>query len=198
MAIESAPVPSRPEASNFETPPANARIHARRIGRTSGTLDGGTDVAVGRGMQPGPQCPKILFAIAAAATLTIADQRTSRAESAPALPGFASLGQVLLDKDGCASCPVVFATSRRHRAFAFASDSPFPVNQSGRIEVTCANGSTYHVFLHSPLRSGLFQVVSNDCVNLDAKQVTLTITSVSLSPQDAERTVALLAYASFA
>jgi hypothetical protein len=122
---------------------------------------------------------------------------TSHAETAPSLPGFSTLGQVSIDKTGCPSCPAVVATSKRHRAFALASDSPFPVILSGRIEVACADGTTYHVFLSSPRRGGPFQVVPNTCVNLDSKEITLTVTSVGLSPADAERTVGLIAYGSF-
>jgi hypothetical protein len=53
------------------------------------------------------------------------------------------------------------------------------------------------VFLNSPRRGGLFQVIPNSCVNLDSKEMKLTVTSVGLSPADAERTVALVAYGSF-
>jgi hypothetical protein len=119
------------------------------------------------------------------------------AEAAPSLPGFATLGQVSVDKTGCASCPATIATSKRHRAFALASDSPFPVVLSGRVEVTCGDGTTYHLFLQSPHRGGPFQVVRNSCANLDSKEITLTVTSVGLSPADAERTVDLIAYGSF-
>lgn len=148
-------------------------------------------------MRSGRRCLKILVAIAAGAMFSIGDHDASRADTAPALSGFAPLGQVVIDKTGCSSCPVVFTTGKRHRAFAFASDSPFPISQTGRIDVACANGSSYHVFLQSPVRSGPFQLVPNNCVNLDTKQVTLTITSVSLSPPDLEKTVTLLAYGSF-
>lgn len=136
-----------------------------------------------------------LFAIVA--LFSIAQPRTSRADAAPSLPGFASLGQVVVDKDGCASCPLVITTEKRHRAFALASDSPFPVHLTGRVDVVCANGSTYHVFLSSPRGGGPFQLVRNDCVNLETKDVTLTVTSVGLSPADAERKVAVIAYGSF-
>jgi hypothetical protein len=121
---------------------------------------------------------------------------TSRADSPPALSGFAPLGQVVLDKNGCTSCPAVFATARRHRAFALASDSPFPVHQIGRVDVACANGSDYHVFLQSTVRGGPFQLVPNLCVNLDSKEVKVTVTSVTLSPPDEDRTVALMTYGS--
>ena len=129
--------------------------------------------------------------------LSLTRPSTSRAESAPSLPGFAPLAQVVVDKDGCSSCPLVIKTNKRHRVFALASDSPFPVTLSGRVDVTCANGVSYHVFLQSPNRGGPFQLVPNSCVNLDSKEVTMTVTSVSLAPADAERTVTVFAYGSF-
>jgi len=138
------------------------------------------------------------FGVMAAVSLaTLAVPNTSQADSQPAIAGYAGLGQVLIDKNGCASCPAVFTTGRRYRAFALVSDTPFPINQTGRVDVTCGTGTSYHVFLQSPLRSGPFQVIPNNCVNLDSKDVKLTITSVSLSAQDAEKTVALMAYGSF-
>lgn len=121
-----------------------------------------------------------------------------KAEEVPSLPGFASLGQVAIDKDGCASCPAIISTSKRHRTFALASDSPYPVMLSGRVEITCANGSTYHVLLQSTRRGGPFQLIPNSCVNLESKSLTVTITSVGLTPADAERTVTLIAYGNFA
>lgn len=132
-----------------------------------------------------------------ATLLSVARPSTSRADTAPSLPGFATLGQVLVDKTGCTSCPLVLPTDKRHRAFALASDSPFPVTLSGRVDVTCGNGATYHVFLQSPHRGGPFQLLPNSCVNLETKDVTVTVTSVGLSPADAERKVAVIAYGSF-
>jgi hypothetical protein len=132
--------------------------------------------------------------------VSVATHDTSHAESPPALPalpGFTGLGQVLVDKTGCASCPAVFVTSKRHRGFALASDTPFPISQSGRVDVTCTEGTTYHVFLYSPRHGGVFQLIPNSCVNFDSKEIKLTVTSVSLSPADAERSVALVAYGSF-
>jgi hypothetical protein len=135
--------------------------------------------------------------MAVAALFSIGGEGTSRAEDAPPLAGFSPLGQVLLDKSGCPSCPAVFATNKRHRAFGLASDSPFPVSQSGQLDVTCTSGASYHYFLRPATRGGLFQLVPNMCVNLDSKEIKLTITSVGLSPPDAERTVTLVAYGSF-
>ena len=130
--------------------------------------------------------------------VALAQPSTSQAaEEAPSLSGFATLGQVSVDRTGCQSCPAVITTSKRHRMFALASDSPFPVVLAGRIDVTCADGSTYHHFLSSPRRGGPFQVLQNTCVNLDSKEITLTVTSVGLAPPDAERTVGLIAYGSF-
>lgn len=139
----------------------------------------------------------LLALFALVIVFSVARPRTSRAEGAPSLPGFSTLGQVAIDKTGCPSCPRVISTDQRHRAFALASDSPFPVMLSGRLEVTCANGASYHVFLQSPRRGGPFQLVPNTCVNLDTKELTFTVTSVGLSPADAERTVSVIAYGSF-
>ena len=140
---------------------------------------------------------RALGVLAVVLSLSLARPRPSHAESAPSLPGFATLGQVLVDKSGCPSCPLVLATEKRHRVFAFASDSPFPVLLSGRVEVTCAGGASYHVFLSSPRGGGPFQIVPNTCPNLESKEITLVVTSVGLSPADAERKVALIAYGSF-
>jgi len=129
--------------------------------------------------------------------LSVARPSIGRAETAPSLPGFSALGQVVVDKNGCSSCPHVLPTDKRHRNFALASDSPFPVMLSGRLDVTCANGTSYQVFLQSPRRGGPFQIVPNACTNLESKELTLTITSVGLSPADAERTITLFAYGSF-
>ena len=116
---------------------------------------------------------------------------------APALPGWQPLGEVRLDRNGCAGCPAVIAMNQPHRRFGLASDSPSPVTLSGRIDVSCANGTTYNTLLQSPRRGGLFQIVPNACVNLEAKEIKLTITSVVLSPQDQDRTVGLYVYAAF-
>lgn len=121
----------------------------------------------------------------------------SRAESAPSLPGYATLGQVSVDKSGCSSCPLVLTTTKRHRTFALASDSPFPVSLSGALEVTCDDGATYQFPLRSPHRGGPFQIVPNTCANLASKEVKLTVTSVGLSPADAERSIGLIVYGSF-
>lgn len=140
---------------------------------------------------------RALGLLAVVVLLSIGRPRTGHAETAPSLPGFSPLGQVVVDKSGCPSCPVVITTEKRHRTFALASDSPFPVVLSGRVEVTCANGASYHVFLNSPRRGGPFQIVPNSCPNLESKEITLVVTSVGLSPADAERTVALIVYGSF-
>lgn len=140
---------------------------------------------------------KLVGAVATVALFTVVGHDTSRADSTPTLPGWMALGQVTLDKTGCSSCPAVITTSRRHRGFGLASDTPFALTQTGRVDVTCADGWSYHVFLQSPRRGGLFQVIPNSCVNLDSKEIKLTITSVGLSPPDAERTVSLITYGSF-
>lgn len=53
------------------------------------------------------------------------------------------------------------------------------------------------MFLASSLRGGPFQVIPNTCSSLDSKEIKITVTSVGLSPPDAERSVALMAYGSF-
>lgn len=107
--------------------------------------------------------------------------------------GRTSLGQVSLDKSGCASCPATFATPSRYPTFALASDTPFPINLSGRIDVNCTDGSRYDVFLSSPMRGGVFQTIPNLCVNYDSKSLKLAITTVGLSDPDKDRTVTLTA-----
>ena len=138
-----------------------------------------------------------LVGVAAAVTLTtFAVEDTSRADSQPAISGYAGLGQVLIDKNGCSSCPATFQTSRRYKGFALVSDTPYPINQTGRVDVTCEKGTSYHVFLQSSLRSGPFQLIPNNCIGNETKELKLTISSVSLSSQDADKTVALMAYGS--
>lgn len=137
------------------------------------------------------------IAVATLTCLSVAVPTSSRAEDVPSLAGYATLGHVTVDKNGCASCPAVIRTSKRHRAFVIASDSPFPVVLSGRVDVTCSNGATYQVFLNSPRRGGPFQMIANTCVNLETKDLTFTITSVGLSPADAEQKIELIAYGSF-
>lgn len=138
----------------------------------------------------------VAVGVALALSTLVGDAR-SQPQSLPALANWTPLGQVVVDKSGCASCPATFATKRRHRNIGLASDSPFPVSLTGRIDVSCTDGTTYNVYLRSPLREGLFQVVPNTCANLDSKEVQLTVTSIDLSPPDAERSVALIAYGSF-
>lgn len=104
------------------------------------------------------------------------------------------LGQVSIDKNGCASCPGTFPTTARNRTFGIGTDTPYAISLSGRIDVTCADNTTYNVALRSSVRGGIFQVIPNTCVNLDARSIALAVTSVGLSPPDAERTVALTVY----
>ena len=139
---------------------------------------------------------KVLGFVAAVAFFSVAGHGTSRAESAPTLPNWTPLGQVMVDKSGCPSCPTTFPTSRRHRRFGLTSDSFFPVSLSGRFDVSCSNGTNYNVLLQSSSRDGLFQVIPNLCVNFESKEVKLTITSVGLSPADSDRTVAVAVHAS--
>jgi hypothetical protein len=128
---------------------------------------------------------------AVALALVVGAGDVSHAQGTPAPIGWALLGQVTLDKNGCVSCPAIFRTPNRLRAFGLASDSPFPISLSGRIDVTCTDGATYNLVLSSPARGGLFQIVPNSCVNLESKEIRLSTTSVSLSPPDAERAVVL-------
>jgi hypothetical protein len=125
---------------------------------------------------------------------SLAREDPSHAQVVPS--GWAALGQVRLEKNACSSCPATFPTVNRHRNIGLSSDSPYPVSLSGRVDIKCADGTSYNVLLRSAARGGLFQVIRNSCVNLDAKEVGLTITSVSLSPPDADRTVTLSVYGS--
>jgi hypothetical protein len=140
---------------------------------------------------------KLVTVGVALALSSLAGDGRSQTESPPALANWTPLGQVFIDKSGCASCPATFATSRRHRAFGVASDSPFPVSLAGRIDVICEEGTTYSAYLRSPLSDGLFQIVPNACVNLESKEIQLTVTFVGLAPPDAARKVALIVYGSF-
>lgn len=119
---------------------------------------------------------------------------TGRAEPPLALAGWTPIGEVHVDKRGCAPCSATFATARRYRSFGLTSDSPFALALAGRFDVTCADGATYNVLLHSPTTGGIFQLVPNRCVNLDTKKLEVTITSVSLAPADAERSIAIGLY----
>jgi hypothetical protein len=108
--------------------------------------------------------------------------------------GWTPLGQVHLDKSGCTDCPGTFATPIRQRSFGLATDSPYAISLAGQVEVVCADGTTYLTLVRSATRGGLFQTIGNACANLDSKELRLTLTTVSLSPPDADRTVALTAY----
>lgn len=149
------------------------------------------------GARSGPRFGRTVAAMALTTLASFALPETSRAEAPPSISGFSAIGQVSVDKTGCASCPAVFATSRRHRTFALASDSPFPMSPSGRFDVVCRDGSEYHVFLNSSPRGGPFQVIPNTCSNLDSKEIKISVTSVLLSPADQDRSVAIIAYGSF-
>jgi hypothetical protein len=136
---------------------------------------------------------RCLLGVATVALFSLTGDEPSHAQVVvPA--GWTALGQVTLDKSGCASCPATFPTTNRHRSFGLASDTPYPLNLSGRIDVTCADGTTYEVLLKSSGRGGLFQIVPNTCVNFDAKQIGVTTTTVSLSPPDADRKVNVTVY----
>jgi hypothetical protein len=108
--------------------------------------------------------------------------------------GWSRLGQVHLDKDGCKDCPASFATPTRQRTFGLATDSPFAVSLAGQVEVTCKDGTTYQALVRSATNGGLFQTIANTCTNFDSKELRLILTTVSLSPPDADRTVAIGVY----
>jgi hypothetical protein len=127
----------------------------------------------------------------AVVSLVLGAAEVSHAQSTPAPYGWTLLGQVVLDKNGCATCPAKFLTPSRYRVFGLASDSPFPISLSGRIDVRCTDGTSYDVVLDSPSSGGFFQLVPNSCVNLESKSLRLSTTSVSLSPPDVNRTVVL-------
>jgi hypothetical protein len=108
--------------------------------------------------------------------------------------GWTEVGHVVLDKSGCADCPATFSDESRPISFALTSDSPFPIDLAGRFDVHCADGSTYDEFLNSPRRRGIFQRVPNLCINYDSTSVTVSMTTVSLSPPDENRLVMLTVY----
>jgi hypothetical protein len=108
--------------------------------------------------------------------------------------GWTPLGSVALERNACTTCPAAFATPSRQRTFGLASDSPFPISLAGFIEVACADGSTYQVAVRSATRGGLFQTLPNSCVNLDSKEIRIALTTVALSPADADRRVTLTVY----
>ena len=130
--------------------------------------------------------------MSAVALFSVAREQPSHAQVVPS--GWVALGQVRLEKNACTSCPAKFQTTARHRTIGLSTDTPYPISLSGRVDVTCADGTTYNVLLRSSVRGGLFQTIRNSCVNLDAKEIGLTITTVSLSPPDADRSVALSVY----
>jgi len=132
---------------------------------------------------------KLAGVVGAFGLFLLAGHETSRAEGQPSLANWTAIGRVLVNKEGCSTCPATFATSRRHRTFGLTSDSFYPVMLSGRFDVTCSNGTQYNVLLQSSQRSGLFQTIANSCVDLETKDVKLTITSVGLTPKDSERSI---------
>lgn len=136
---------------------------------------------------------RVFGQLAIVALVLVGYDTPSEAQLAP-VPSWTPLGQVRLDKEGCASCPAALRTSIRHRGFALATDSIYPISLTGRVDVTCGNGASYNVFLSSPARGGVFQVIPSSCMNFDVKEVKLTITSVSLSPPDVDRSALLTVY----
>ena len=114
--------------------------------------------------------------------------------AAPTPVGWTEVGHIVVDSAGCATCPATFPTESRPMAFALASDSPFPINLAGRFDVRCADGSKYNELLSSPSRMGIFQLVRNLCMNYESTSVTVSITTVTLSPPDANRRAGLTIY----
>src|SRR5688500_1408595 len=98
------------------------------------------------------RCVLRVFGLVAIIGLIVAGYETPSRAQLPPVPSWATVGQVRLDKDGCASCPAAFGTTIRHRGFALATDSIYPISLTGRVDVTCGNGTSYHVFLNSPAR----------------------------------------------
>ncbi len=128
------------------------------------------------------------------AALVLSSHGRTEAQGGYAPSGWTPLGHIVLDKNGCESCKAMFPTPQRHLAFALTSDSPFAVSLSGRVDVECADLSSYNVLLGSPLRGGVFQLVANSCINYDSTKVRLTITNVGLSSPDKERGIVIAAY----
>lgn len=135
-----------------------------------------------------------VLGLVAIVVLAVVGSETPSQAQLPPIPSWSPIGQVRIDKDGCSSCPASFGTSIRHRGFALATDSLYPISLTGRVDITCGNGATYNVFLNSPARGGVFQVIPTHCVNFDVKEVKLTITTVGLSPPDLDRSALLTIY----
>jgi hypothetical protein len=138
---------------------------------------------------------RIILGLVASGAVALTTVRTNEPLAAPQLPyGWTAIGQVTLDKSGCLECPATFPTASRPVTIGLASDSPFPISLAGRLDVNCTDGSTYDVFLNSPLRNGVFQFVPNHCVNYESTSVSLSMTTVSLSPPDEDRSVVLTVF----
>lgn len=108
--------------------------------------------------------------------------------------GWTPLGQVVLEKNACAACPATFATPTRQRTFGLATDTPYPISLTGQVEIACADGTSYQILVRPAQRGGLFQTIGNSCVNLDSKELRLSLGSISVSPPDADRPVTLTVY----
>jgi len=139
--------------------------------------------------------PRLMFGLVTSGAIAFSAVGTNEPLVTPPLPyGWTAVGQVTLDRNGCAECPATFPTPDRSVAFGLASDSPFAISLAGRFDVICSDGSTYDVFLNSPTRRGVFQLVPNRCVNYESTSVTVSITTVSLSPPDENRSIVLTVF----
>lgn len=140
-----------------------------------------------------PSAARVLGLVAIVGLVVVGYETPGEAQLPP-IPSWAPIGQVRVDKDGCSSCPATFGTTIRHRGFALSTDSLYPISLTGRVDITCGNGTSYNVLLNSIARGGVFQVIPTSCVNFDVKELKLTITSVGLSPPDMDRSSLLTVY----
>lgn len=139
-------------------------------------------------------CRRALVVAGTVLLVALLGLEQGRAQVTQVPGGWTALGNVTLDKNGCTGCPATFPTAERWRAFGLGTDTPYAVALSGQAEVVCGDGTSYQVLIKPARRGGLFQVIGNSCVNFESKELRLALTSVSLSPPDADRTVTLTAY----
>jgi hypothetical protein len=134
----------------------------------------------------------LAFAVACAFTVT-SDEVSQAQEVAPPI-GFTPISRTTFNRRGCATCPLIVNVPTRFQIFALGTDSAYPISLTGKVDVSCKDGSTYNVYMRSPTSAGLFQVIPNLCVNFDTFALKVSVDSASLSPQDVERTVTLTVY----
>jgi hypothetical protein len=97
-----------------------------------------------------------------------------------------AIGSMRLTKAGCAArpCAMIFQPSRRHGAFALATDTPYPMILTGSFTTTCIAATPVVIPLGSPTGRGVFQTVPNPCATRYVKTLAVDVASVTLAPQD--------------